>query len=54
MNYYTKQTEQHNEVVTDHFETAADRYALRLSRRLGFPIAHVRTVLLANAAVKEH
>jgi hypothetical protein len=54
MNYYTKQTEQHNEVVTAHFESAADRYALRLSRQKGFSVAHIRAALLANAAVKEH
>jgi hypothetical protein len=53
MNHYTKQTEQHNDVGTDDFESAANRYAIRLSRRLGFPIEHVRTALLANAAVKE-
>jgi hypothetical protein len=51
---YTKQPEQHNAVITDDFESATNRYALRLSRQLGFPIAHVRTALLANAAVKEH
>jgi hypothetical protein len=54
MEHYTQQAEQHNEVVTDHFESAADRYALRLSRQKGFSVAHVRTALLANAAVKEH
>jgi hypothetical protein len=54
MEQYTKQVEQHNEVVTDDFESATNRYALRLGRQLGFPIAHVRTALLANAAVKEH
>jgi hypothetical protein len=54
MQYYTKQADKYNEVVTDDFESEADRYALRLSRRLSLPISHVRTALLANAAVKEH
>ena len=54
MNCYIKQTEQRNEIVPDRFESAADRYALRLSRQKGFSVAHVRTALLANAAVKEH
>ena len=40
--------------VADDCELAANRYTLRLSRQLGFPITHVRAALLANAAVKEH
>ena len=54
MKYYTKQVDKHNEVVTDDPESAADRYALRLSRQNGFSVGHVRTALLANAAVMEH
>jgi hypothetical protein len=54
MEHYTQQVEQHNEIVTEDFESAANRYALRLGRQKGFPVAHVRAALLANAAVKEH
>ena len=54
MKHYNKQPEQHNDVGADDCESAANRWALRLSRQLGFPVAHVRTALLANAAVKEH
>jgi hypothetical protein len=53
MQLYTKQPEQHNPVGADDFESAADRYALHLSRQRGFSVAQVRTALLANAAVKE-
>ena len=51
---YTNKVEEHNEVVTDRFDSAADRYALRLSLKNGFSVAHVRAALRANAAVKEH
>jgi hypothetical protein len=54
MEQYTQQAEQHNNFGNDDLDSAANRYALRLSRRLGLPVAHVRTALLANAAVKEH
>jgi hypothetical protein len=54
MKHYTKQVDKHNEVVTDDPESAADRYALRLSLKNGFSVAHVRAALRANAAVKEH
>jgi hypothetical protein len=54
MEHYTTQTEQRNEIVTNDFESPADRHALRLSLKLGFPISHIRTALLANAAVKEN
>jgi hypothetical protein len=52
--YYTKQADKYNEVATDDFESPANRLARRLSRQTGFPVAHVRIALLANAAVKEH
>jgi hypothetical protein len=54
MTQYTYQAEPRNEIVTDDFASAADRYAYRISRQKGFSVAHVRTALLANAAVKEH
>jgi hypothetical protein len=54
MTPYTHQPEPRNDIVIVVFESPADRYALRLSRQTGFPVAHVRTALLANAAVKEH
>jgi hypothetical protein len=51
---YTNQSEEHNGIAADDFVSAANRYARRLSRQLGFPVALVRTALVANAAVKEH
>jgi hypothetical protein len=54
MGSYTKQPEQHSDIVTDDSESTANRYALRLSRQNGFSVGHVRTALLANAAVMEH
>ena len=54
MTPYTHQVEPRKEIVADDFKSAANRYALRLSRQKGFTVAHVRTALLANAAVKEH
>ncbi len=54
MTQYTHQVEARNEIVTDDFESPANRLARRLSHQTGFPIAHVRIALLANAAVKEH
>jgi hypothetical protein len=54
MKHYTKQVEQYNDIVTDDSESAADRYALHLSRRTGFPVTLVLAALLANAAVREH
>jgi hypothetical protein len=54
MTLYTHQVEARNEIVTDDCESVADRHALRLSLKLGFPISHIRAALRANAAVKEH
>lgn len=54
MKHYTKQVEQYNPVGVDDFESAADRYALHLSRRTGFPVTLVLAALHANAAVREH
>jgi hypothetical protein len=54
MTPYTNQVEPRKEIVTDDFDSPANRLARRLSRQTGFPVAHVRIALLANAAVKEH
>ncbi|MDO8397974.1 MAG: hypothetical protein Q7T45_09140 [Bradyrhizobium sp.] len=51
---YTKQPDQYNLISANDFESAADRYARRVSHQSGFSVAHVRAALLANAAVKEH
>jgi hypothetical protein len=54
MSLYTQQVEPRNELVAiDDFESAVDRYAIRICRQKAFPVAHVRTALLVNAAVKE-
>ncbi|UGX92329.1 hypothetical protein G6321_00042555 [Bradyrhizobium barranii subsp. barranii] len=53
MKYYTEHPEPRNDFAADDSISATDRHARRLSHRLGFPIAHVRTALVVNAAVKE-
>jgi hypothetical protein len=54
MKYYPKQSEKYNDVPPDNSESAADRYALHLSRLTGFPVTVVLAGLYANAAVREH
>jgi len=54
MQHYTKRVEKYNDTVTDDSESAVNRYAQRISRLTGLPVMHVRNVLLANAAVREH
>jgi hypothetical protein len=54
MKQYTNQVEPRKEIVADDHELAANRYALRISRKRGFSVAHVRTALIVNAAVKEN
>jgi hypothetical protein len=53
MKHYPKQSEKYNEVSPDNTESAADRYALHLSRQTGFPVTLVLAALHANAAVRE-
>lgn len=56
MNSYTKQPEQGKDLdfAADHFDSAVNRFARRLSVQLGFRAENIRAALLVNAAVKEH
>lgn len=54
MNSYNEKPEQRNDLAADDYLSVTDRYARRLSRKLGLPLPNVRTAVVANAAVKEH